>query len=102
MPTDPSKQADQIASVAAEGSLLAHDAAEGDTTETFTRVHADALRESLARLEPKVQVDELRRLLRGTDAALAALADAPGNRARAARVERMLDRLGNAAEGHAA
>jgi hypothetical protein len=91
VPTDPAKQAEEIGSIAAEGALLAHDAAEGDTTETFTHEHAEALRRNLAKLEPKVEVAELARLLDVTDAQLERLAAAPGDQASAARVERRLD-----------
>lgn len=92
VPSEPAKQAEEIASIAAEGSLLAHDAAEGDTTQAFTRVHAEALRESLARLEPKVEAAALARLLERADAALAELAEPPAA-ARAARLERRLDEV---------
>jgi hypothetical protein len=69
LPSDPKKQAEEIASISAEGALLAHDAAEGDTTNAFTRVHAHALRKHLAKLEPKVEADEVARLLAETDEA---------------------------------
>ena len=101
VPTEPSKQADEIASIAAEGSLLAHDAAEGDTTETFTRVHAEALLEALAKLAPKVETDVLRRLILDADRALEELRDSPGDRAGAGRVERTLDKVSTVAEEHA-
>jgi hypothetical protein len=101
VPTEPSKQADDIASVAAEGALVAHDAAEGDTTATFTREHAADLRSALAKLEPKVEVRELSRLLATTDRALGALEDDPGNRMRAKVVERSLDRASRRAARYA-
>lgn len=98
VPSDPAKQAEEIASIAAEGALLAHDAAEGDTTETFTHEHAEALRRNLSKLEPKVEVAELSRLLRTTDAQLERLAAAPGDRKRAAHVEGRLDQAAKSAE----
>jgi hypothetical protein len=98
VPSEPAKQAEEIASIAAEGALLAHDAAEGDTTETFTHEHAEALRGNLAKLAPKVKAAELARLLRTTDAHLERLAAAPGDRERAARLERRLDETAKRAE----
>ena len=99
--TEPSKQADDIASVAAEGALLAHDAAEGDTTATFTRVHSGDLRSKLAQLEPNVEVQALSRLLATTDRELGALEADPGDRARARVVERRLDRVSRRAARYA-
>ena len=101
VPTEPSKQADEIASVAAEGALLAHDAAEGDTTATFTRVHSGELRSKLAQLEPEVEVQVLSRLLATTDRALGVLEDDPADRAHARVVERRLDRASRRAERYA-
>jgi hypothetical protein len=101
VPTQPSKQADEIASVAAEGALLAHDAAEGDTTATFTRVHSGELRSKLAQLDPKVDVQVLSRLLATTDEALGLLEDDPADRTRARVVERRLDRASRRAARYA-
>jgi hypothetical protein len=101
VPSEPAKQAEEIASISAEGALLAHDAAEGDTTETFTRVHADALRKNLARLRPKVQADVLRRLLLDADRALERIRNTPGDRAWAARMERTLEKVATVAEQYA-
>jgi hypothetical protein len=102
VPSEPSKQAEEIESVAAEGSLLAHDAAEGGTTGPFVRVHAEALRELLRTLQPEVEVDVLRRLLLDTDRSLTQLADAPGDRARASRVERTLEKVAKVAAEYGA
>jgi hypothetical protein len=101
VPTEPSKQAEEISSIAAEGSLLAHDAAEGDTTETFTRVHADALLKNLDKLQPKVEVGVLRRLILDADRALEDLREAPGDRAGAGRVQRTLHKVSVVAEEYA-
>ena len=102
VPSDPAKQAEEIHSIAAEGALLAHDASEGDTTSPFTRVHADALRKNLAKLEPKVRTAELRALLEDTDDALAELAGEPGDEQRARRLEARLDRIAKRADEFAA
>jgi hypothetical protein len=75
VPSEPAKQAEEISSVSAEGALLAHEVGEGDVTDTFARVHAQALRKKLSELEPKVQVDALAELLRSADAGLALLED---------------------------
>ena len=101
MPSEPSKQADEIASIAAEGALLAHDAAEGDTTETFTRLHAEALLEKLAQLQAKVHVDILRRLTLDAERALTGLRDAPDDRGWAGRYERTLEKVSAVAEQYA-
>jgi hypothetical protein len=98
VPGDPAKQAEEIHSIAAEGALLAHDASEGDTTSPFTRVHAEALRKNLAKLEPKVSHAALHSLLEQTDAALSELTDAPGDERRAARLEQWLERIAKLAE----
>jgi hypothetical protein len=92
------KQADEVASVAAEGSLLAHDAAEGDTTDTFTREHAKALRKRLRELEPAIASPELGRLAAKVDEVLGVLADRPGDRDLAGTFERVLESHAHAAE----
>jgi hypothetical protein len=99
-PGETAQQAGAIASIAAEGSLLAHDVAGGDTTRTFTRVHAGALRAKLAELEPKVTAAELDRLLSEVDAALAALAGPAGERD-AGSIERRLEELSKRADERA-
>lgn len=55
VPQELPKQAEDVASVAAEGALLAHDAGEGDTTSQFRRVHARALRAQLDELRPAIE-----------------------------------------------
>ena len=50
VPEEVPKQAEAVSSVAAEASLLAHDASEGSSTATFTREHAKALRRNLERV----------------------------------------------------
>jgi hypothetical protein len=90
VPSEPSKQAEEISSISAEGALLAHEVEEGDVTSTFARVHAEALRKKLSQLEPKVDVQALARLIRDADAGLALLEDASGHEA---SVERRLGRI---------
>ena len=94
-PVEAAKQAEEISSISGEGSLLAHEVAEGDVTSTFTRVHAEALRKKLSELEPKVQLDALARLLRDADAELASLEDESGG---SGEVERRLERIARQAD----
>jgi hypothetical protein len=90
------KQAEDVHSVAAEGALLAHDAAEGSTTSTFTRVHGRALRD----LATKVAEEPKNRFVGAVAGIVAsqldALADHPGDRVRADRVQRVLERAAKA------
>jgi hypothetical protein len=97
-PSEPAKQAEEVGSVAAEGALLAHGAAEGDTFRSFTRVHAKALDERLAQLEPKTDDGQVAALLARVAGALERLADDPGDRERAAMLERELEAAANDAE----
>jgi hypothetical protein len=78
VPSEPKKQAEEVESVAAEGALLARDAAKGRTTATFARVHAEALRERLKALRPKIVEPTLARIEREVDSALRQLAESPG------------------------
>ena len=96
-PQEPAKQADEVASVAAEGSLLAQSAADGDTTRTFTREHAKALRKRLRELEPAIESPELARLAAKVDDVLGDLADRRGDRDLAATFERVLENHARAA-----
>jgi hypothetical protein len=95
VPAEPAKQAEEVSSISAEGALLAHEVVQGDVTDTFARVHAEALRMKLSELEPKVQVDALARLLRGADAGLALLED---DSADAERVGQRLELISKRAE----
>ncbi len=95
VPSEPAKQAEEISSIAAEGALLAHDVAEGGVTDTFTRVHVEALRKKLSELEPEVQADAVSEVLRDTDAALALLQDDP---AAPGLLERRLERSSKRAD----
>ena len=69
-------------SVAAEGALLAHEASEG-SLDTFTREHAKALRKLLGQLRPAIDDDRLAHTSDAVDAALADLAEHPGDRTNA-------------------
>jgi hypothetical protein len=91
-PQDPAKQADEVHSVAAEGALLAHEASE-NSVDTFTSEHAQALRKLLGQVRPEIEDLELARRADAVDAALARLADHPGDRRRAAALERRLETL---------
>ena len=94
VPSDAGEQADEVASVAAEGALLAHDAESGNSTSAFVRTHADALRERLAALQPRIAEPALRPVARETADALELLAESPS----ASRVARRLERA--AARAH--
>ena len=91
-PTEVSKQAEEVASVAAEGALLAHGAAEGTTTDAFAREHAEALRTLLGHVQGVIEDERLAGIAAGVDAALGDLADDPGDETGAARVEDELER----------
>ena len=95
VPSEPAKQAEEISSISAEGALLAHGVAEGGVTDSFTRVHTEALRKKLSELEPKVQVDAVSKVLRDADASLALLQDDP---AAPGLLELRLERISKRAE----
>ena len=97
VPQELSKQAEEVHSVAAEGALLAHEASEG-SLDTFTREHAKALRKLLGQLQPAIDDDRLARTSDAVDAALADLAEHPGDRANASRLERRLGVAAKAAD----
>jgi hypothetical protein len=97
-PHELSKQADEVHSVAAEGALLAHEAAEGDTTGAFAREHAKALRKLLGKVRPAIEEPRLATVADDVDATLAELARTPGDRERAAGAERKLDHAAEAAD----
>ncbi len=98
VPGSSAEQADEIASVAAEGELLAHDAAEGETFNAFTQVHARALAERLQQLEPEVADERIGSLLARALRLLDELARAPDDRQGAVRLERKLASTADAAE----
>ena len=92
------QQADDVGSIASEGALLAHDAAEGSTTDTFTRVHGRALRDLAAKVEQAPKTRQIRVLAGFVAAQLDELAARPGDEQHAAVVERRLERAAKAAD----
>jgi hypothetical protein len=98
VPQEVPKQAEEVASVAAEGSLLAHDAAEGSTTETFTREHAKALRRLIEELQPAIENPDLGQLAAKVAEVLRVLAERPGDRDLAGTLERVLRNHSDSAE----
>jgi hypothetical protein len=90
VPQELSKQAEEVHSVAAESALLAHEASEG-SLDTFTREHAKALRKRLDELRPAIENPDLAQIAAKIDAMLTALADEPGDRHRAATLERVFE-----------
>lgn len=90
------KQAEDLASLAAEGAILAHDAAEGDTTSAFTRVHARELRDAAVEFREQATDAHVATLARRAEAALDALARDPGDGRGAAEAERELRRAADA------
>jgi uncharacterized protein YceK len=97
-PQELSKQAEGVHSVAAEGALLAHDAAEGDTTETFTSEHAKALRKLLRPVRDAIEDRRLAGVASDVDRTLGELEASPGDQGLAAGAERKLDELAGSAE----
>ena len=97
-PQELSKQADEVHSVAAEGALLAHEAAAGDTLDTFAREHAQALRKLLGKVRPAIEEPRLAAVSDDVDRTLAEFARTPGDRSRAAAAERKLERAAKAAD----
>ena len=97
-PRELAKQAEEVHSVAAEGALLAHEAAEGDTRDTFAEVHAAALRKLLGELRPAIDDARLAAVADDVDRTLSELARTPGDRERAAGAERKLEAAAEAAE----
>jgi hypothetical protein len=103
------KEVDAVASLAAEGALLADGAARARTTTAFTRVHADELVATATEEAKKLKASTVPRGLgrRAADAARLAsevatlierLARAPGDRAAARRIAVELDEAAAAAK----
>ena len=97
VPQQLSQQAEEVHSVAAEGALLAHEASEG-SLDSFTSEHAKALQKLLGQLRPAIEDDRLARTSDAVDAALADIAEHPGDRANASRLERRLEDAAKAAD----
>ena len=87
------KQAEDVASIAAEGALVAHDAAEGSTTDAFTRVHSRALAKKADTIAEQAKEPKLELLADEVGRALERLADDPDDRDTAATIERRLEEL---------
>jgi hypothetical protein len=88
---DPAQQAHAIGSVAAEGALLAHDAAEGSSTATFVREHAEALDRKLAGVRRGVDDRRLATIAARVSANLDRLVAAPADEHVAGAVEHDLE-----------
>ena len=97
VPQELPQQAEEVASVAAEAALLAHDAGEGSTTETFTREHSKALQKLLRQVEPAIEHEGLSTIAQTVDLSLTRLAGDPGDEAGARRLEQKLERAADAA-----
>jgi hypothetical protein len=102
------KNAEAIESLAAEGSLLAEEAAEGSTTTAFARVHAEYLAEAADKLSrtlesarPNESVRKKRtealRLSREVSRDLGELGSSPSDRPLARRLKARLDHAAEAA-----
>ena len=81
----PAKQAEDLESLAAEGALLAHDVAEGETTGPFTRVHSRELAHAAKSLESSAKTPEIEQLAGEIYGELNELGDA--DRHKAAQIE---------------
>jgi hypothetical protein len=103
------KDAESIQSLAAEGALLAAQAAEGEGTHYFTRVHSLYLEQDAAKVRRKLasaRADSTLDQKRSAAAALAAsvdeqlgrLHDAPGDRGLAERLAAELKQVADSAE----
>ena len=94
----PPVQAGTLGSVAGEGVLLAQGVVRGETTETFTRVHAEELAAQARTVAGATEVGDLRSLATSLAVALDELAGTPDDRRAALRVERRLRRLAERAK----
>jgi hypothetical protein len=97
-PGDPAKQAEAIGSIAAEGALLAHDAAEGSSTEIFVREHAEALGGKLDDIRSVIDDRRLAAIATSVSAGLVRLSENPGDEHEARGIERDLERAASEAE----
>jgi hypothetical protein len=96
--SSPTKQAEEIQSLAAEGAILAHEASEGDTTGPFARVHARELAEAAQKAARRALTPRLRGLATRVADQLERLENDPHDRAGAVSVERGLEDVADAAE----
>jgi hypothetical protein len=98
-PSSVPKQAEGVASVAAEGALLAGDVADGDSTSQYAETHARALLDKAETLRDAIANAELRAVADEVVRELERLAAAPGDAEAAARIENRLDEAATRAEG---
>jgi hypothetical protein len=98
VPSSAGKQAEHLASIASEGAILARDAAEGDTTSTFARGHAQALRKKAEALAEAASGPRLHRVAAAVVTQLERLESCPDDREAAARVVRNLRAAATRAE----
>src|SRR6266516_4726618 len=96
-PSEPAKEAAAIQSLAAEGALLASDAAEGRSTTPFVRVQSLALAGQASSLASVVEGRTLGVLSRRVQADLERLSDSAGDAKTARRLSRRLERETQAA-----
>jgi hypothetical protein len=97
-PSSVPKQAEDVASIAAEGSLLAGDVADRNSTSPFARTHARVLRSDAEELRKAIRQTELRSVADAVIAELTRLASSPSDRAAGARVERALEQAAQRAD----
>jgi hypothetical protein len=97
-PTEPTKQAEALHSIAAEGLLVADGVVEQRTTRPFVRVHGEALAEQARSLEGVAASARLRSLAGRIAAQLERLAAHAGNRGVAEQVATRLEREGRVAD----
>jgi hypothetical protein len=103
------KEVESIGSAAAEGGLLAHDTADGRSTDAFTAVHSQVLAEQATKVEQKLASAEVApgleeerrqadRLAARVQRELERLHDDPADRQLARAVATRLDQAAKAAE----
>jgi hypothetical protein len=97
-PSSVPKQAEDVASIAAEGALLAGDVADGDSTSPYAETHARALLGKAETLTDAIANAELRAVADAVVRELERLAAAPGDAEAAARIEGRLDEAATRAE----
>jgi hypothetical protein len=98
VPASAVKQAEDIASIAAEGALLAGDAADGDTTTQFAEMHAQSLQTNAETLAAAITHGGLRQVAVDVVAALEQLGSSPDDRSAAGEAEGRLEAAAKRAE----
>ena len=97
-PSSVSKQAEALASTAAEGALLAGEVADGRSTGAFAKTHARALLEQAEEVRASSASPELGSLAGEIVSALRQLASVPTDRVIASEVEERLETAAGDAE----